>query len=181
MNDGTAEAETIGEAVARAAREPVANRNWEQEREATGATTERRTHWRTLVVVDASTLVAAVAATGSIGDRARAMLQGKRRAAPHLIDAEVANALRSMVRRGELTDAVGAAARLMAERLVHRRHPFHGAIAARAWQLRHNLSFYDALYIALAENLHCLLITADSRIARAFKGHDLISTITPAD
>ena len=133
------------------------------------------------VVVDASTLVAAVASTGSLGSRARAMLRGRRRAAPHLIDAEVGNALRSMVLRGDLTDDVGASARLMAERLVHRRHPIHGAIAARAWQLRHNLGFYDALYIALAESLHCQLITADNRIAKAFKGHDLISTITPAD
>lgn len=133
------------------------------------------------VVVDASTLVAAVASTGSLGGRARAMLRGRRRAAPHLIDAEVGNALRSMVRRGDLTDGVGASARLMAERLVHRRHPIHGAIAARAWQLRHNLSFYDALYVALAESLHCRLITADSRIVRAFEDHDLISAITPDD
>ena len=133
------------------------------------------------VVVDASTLVAAVASTGSLGDQARATLRGHRRAAPHLIDAEVGNALRSMVLRGDLTDGVGASARLMAERLVHRRHPIHGAIAARAWQLRHNLSFYDTLYIALAESLHCQLITADNRIARAFKDHDLISTITPDD
>ena len=100
------------------------------------------------VVVDASTLVAAVSSTGSLGDRARAMLRGHRRAAPHLIDAEVGNALRSMVLRGDLTDGVGASARLMAERLVHRRHPIHGAIAARAWQLRHNLGFYDALYLS---------------------------------
>ena len=133
------------------------------------------------VVVDASTLVAAVASTGSLGDQARATLRGHRRAAPHLIDAEVGNALRSMVLRGDLTNGVGASARLMAERLVHRRHPIHGAIAARAWQLRHNLSFYDALYVALAESLHCQLITADNRIARAFKDYDLISTITPDD
>ena len=107
------------------------------------------------------------------------MLRGHRRAAPHLIDAEVGNALRSMVQRGELTDGVGASARLMAERLVHRRHPVRGAIAGRAWQLRHNVSFYDALYVALAESLRCPLITADNRIARAFKAHSLISTVTP--
>lgn len=133
------------------------------------------------VVVDASTLVAAVTSTGSLGDRARTTLRGHRRAAPHLIDAEVGNALRSMVLRGDLTDGVGASARLMAERLVHRRHPIHGATAARAWQLRHNLGFYDALYIALAERLHCQLITADNRIARALKDHDLISPITQGD
>ena len=68
------------------------------------------------------------------------MLRGRRRAAPHLIDAEVGNALRPMVLRGDLTGGVGASARSMAERLVHRRHPIHGAIAGRAWQLRHNLS-----------------------------------------
>ena len=132
------------------------------------------------VVVDASTLVAAVTSADSLGDRARAMLRGRRRAAPHLIDAEVGNALRSMVLRGDLDDDVGASARLMAERLVHRRHPLQGAVAARAWQLRHNLSFYDALYVALAESLDCQLITADSRIARALKDHDLINAITPA-
>ena len=131
------------------------------------------------VIVDASALVAAVASTGSLGDRARAMLRGHRRAAPHLIDAEVGNALRLMVWRGELTDVAGASARLMAEHLVHRRHPFHGAISGRAWQLRHNVSFYDALYIALAESLRCPLITADRRIARALRDHDLINTITP--
>lgn len=131
------------------------------------------------VIVDASALVAAVASTGSLGDRARAMLRGHRRAAPHLIDAEVGNALRLMVWRGELTNVAGAAARLMAEHLVHCRHPVHGAISGRAWQLRHNVSFYDALYIALAESLRCPLITADRRIARAFRDHDLINTITP--
>ena len=109
------------------------------------------------------------------------MLRGQRRAAPHVIDAEIGNALRLMVLRGDLADGVGACARLMAERLVHRRHPIHGAVAARAWQLHHNLSFYDALYVALAESLHCQLITADSRIARAFKDHDLIRAITPVD
>ena len=132
------------------------------------------------VVVDASTLVAAVTSADSLGDRARATLRGRRRSAPHLIDAEVGNALRSMVLRGDLDDDVGASARLMAERLVHRRHPLQGAVAARAWQLRHNLSFYDALYVALAESLDCQLITADSRIARALKDHNLINAITPA-
>ena len=131
------------------------------------------------VVVDASTLVAAVTSADSLGDRARAMLEGHRRAAPHLIDAEVGNALRSMVLRGDLDHGVGASARLMAERLVHRRHPVQGAVVARAWQLRHNLSFYDAVYVALAESLDCQLITADIRLARALEDHDLITTITP--
>lgn len=133
------------------------------------------------VVVDASALVAAVADDGSLGDRARTMLRGHRRAAPFLIDAEVGSALRSMVLRGELDGTVGASARLLAERLIHRRHPHHGAVAARAWQLRHSLGFYDALYVALAESLDCELITADKRIARALKDHDLVKTISSDD
>jgi len=134
-----------------------------------------------IIVVDASALVTAVASPVTFGDRARTMLRGRRRAAPHLIDAEVGSALRSMVLRSELSEDAGLAARLMAERLVHRRYPTRGAIGARAWQLRHNLSFYDALYIALAESLNCWLITADKRFTKALKEHDLIRTITPDD
>ena len=129
------------------------------------------------VVVDASALVAAVTDVESVGARARQALQGQRRAAPFLIDAEVGSALRAMVRRGELEDRVGALARLRAERLIHRRHPHHGAVAARAWQLRDQLSFYDALYVALAESLGSTLVTADKRIERSLPDHDLIAVI----
>lgn len=131
------------------------------------------------VVVDASALVSAIVDQGDLGDRSRAMLRGRRRAAPFLIDAEIGSAVRSMVLRGDLDDAVGESARLLAERMVHNRHPHHGAVGARAWQLRHNLGFYDALYVALAERLGCDLITADLRIARALKDHSLVKAITP--
>lgn len=129
------------------------------------------------VVVDASALVAAVTDVESVGDQARELLLGRRRVAPHLIDAEVGSALRAMVRRSDLDDDVAALARLTAERLIHDRHPGHGAVAARAWQLRDHLSFYDALYLALAESLGCPLITADRRIERSLPDHDLITAI----
>ena len=119
------------------------------------------------VVVDASALVAAVGDVGSIGSQARERLRDCRRVAPFLIDAEVGSALRSIVLRGDLDEDAAESARLLAERMVHRRHPHHGVLAARAWQLRHTLSFYDALYVALAERLDCPLVTADKRIARA--------------
>ena len=133
------------------------------------------------VVVDASALVAAVVDDGPLGDQARTMMRGRRRSAPFLIDAEVGSALRSMVLRGDLDAPVGDSARLLAERLIHRRHPHHGALAARAWQLRNSLGFYDALYVALAESLDCDLITADRRMARALGDHDLVKAITSHD
>lgn len=131
-----------------------------------------------IVVVDASALVAAVADVGSIGSQARERLRNRRRVAPFLIDAEVGSALRSMVLRGDLDEDTAESARLLAERMIHRRHPHHGKLTARAWQLRQNVSFYDALYVALAETLHCPLVTADKRITRALPHTQQIEVIT---
>lgn len=131
-----------------------------------------------IVVVDASALVAAVADIGSIGSQARERLRDRRRIAPFLIDAEVGSALRSMVLRGDLDEDTAESARLLAERLIHRRHPHHGKLTARAWQLRQNVSFYDALYVALAERLDCPLVTADKRIARALPHTTEVEVIT---
>ena len=119
------------------------------------------------VVADASALVAAVTDAERIGSEARERLRDRRRIAPFLVDAEVGSALRSMVLRGEIDEEAAESARLLAERMIHRRHPHHGVLAARGWQLRQNVSFYDALYVALAEMLDCPLVTADKRIARA--------------
>ena len=130
------------------------------------------------VVVDASALVAAVVDTSGVGSQARQHFRGRRRVAPFLIDAETGQALRGLVLRGELQPDDAAAARRRAEAVIARRHPHHGALAERAWQLRDTLSFYDALYVALAEILGCPLVTADARMARALPGNELIRTIT---
>ena len=132
------------------------------------------------VVVDASTLVAVVTDTASVGNQARERLKRCLRIAPFLVDAETGHALRKMVLQGKLDPEVADSARMRAERMIHRRLPHHGPLAARAWQLRHNLTFYDALYLALAESLDCPLITADQRIKRAHPDHELIQTI-PTD
>jgi predicted nucleic acid-binding protein len=86
--------------------------------------------------------------------------------APHLVDAEVGNALRRVVRAGELSAvaARGALADLMEMRL---QRVAHHLLAERAWELRENVSFYDALYVALAEQLEAPLVTLDSRLAQA--------------
>ena len=84
--------------------------------------------------------------------------------APHLIDLEIAQVLRRLVREGTLSEQ-------RANEAIHdwldlriTRYP-HDAFLARIWQLRHNFSAYDAAYITLAEELGAALITRDGRLA----------------
>jgi predicted nucleic acid-binding protein len=84
--------------------------------------------------------------------------------APDLVEPETLNALRRMRGRGQLTDqrAGEAAADLADVRLI--RHP-HGPLRERVWALRHELTAYDACYLALAEALEARLLTADAGLA----------------
>ena len=86
--------------------------------------------------------------------------------APAVIDAEVGHALRSEVHRRRISKRVAEQAleELMAMQLERVSHRF---LAERAWELRDNLSFYDGLYVALAEALDAPLLTSDARLARA--------------
>jgi predicted nucleic acid-binding protein len=86
--------------------------------------------------------------------------------APHLMDVEVANALRSLMARGELDDERGREALIDLARLDIARHP-HVLLLQTIWRLRRNLSAYDAAYVALADALGATLVTADQRLARA--------------
>ena len=86
--------------------------------------------------------------------------------APHLVDAEVGHALRGNVRAGEISArAAHAALTDLLEMRLQR--VSHHLLAERAWELRENVSFYDGLYVALAEALEAPLITLDSRLAKA--------------
>jgi predicted nucleic acid-binding protein len=84
--------------------------------------------------------------------------------APHLLDLEVAQVLRRLVRQKTISDsrADEAIHDLLDVRIT--RYP-HALLLPRIWQLRHNFSAYDAAYIALAEKLGALLVTRDSRLA----------------
>ncbi|MDP9396868.1 MAG: type II toxin-antitoxin system VapC family toxin [Actinomycetota bacterium] len=87
-------------------------------------------------------------------------------AAPAILPAEVAQVMRSLSRRGQLAglrayaalERVGDLPLSLAEFLPHRR---------RVWELRDNVSAYDAWYVALAESLDVPLVTLDARLARA--------------
>jgi predicted nucleic acid-binding protein len=88
-------------------------------------------------------------------------------AVPHLIDSEVTNVLRRLVQRGDLSDRQGSAAMRGFLTLALSRYPAE-PLRSRMWQLRHNLSGYDATYVALAEALAASsLVTTDRRMATA--------------
>ncbi|MCK2240371.1 MULTISPECIES: PIN domain-containing protein [unclassified Crossiella] len=87
--------------------------------------------------------------------------------APHLVDAEVGQALRKHARKGLISAEMGQTVLTGASQLVDHRYPHTGPIAQLAWQLRHSVSFYDALYVALAAALDVPLLTADSKLANA--------------
>jgi predicted nucleic acid-binding protein len=111
-----------------------------------------------VIVVDASAAVAALLNAGP----ARRALADEQIHVPHLIDSEVANALRrASVDTGAAWTALDAW-----RRLGMTRYPAH-SLLDRIWELRNNLSAYDATYVALAELLGCSLLTADGRLAGA--------------
>jgi predicted nucleic acid-binding protein len=118
-------------------------------------------------VLDASALLLALVGRTDAADSLRERLPGMRRHAPHLIDAEVGNVLRRHERRGLISAAEGRAALEAARVLVEHRYPHTGPLAELAWTWRANLTFYDALYVALAARLAVPLLTADARLARA--------------
>jgi predicted nucleic acid-binding protein len=115
-----------------------------------------------VIVFDAS---AAVLALVNDGD-ARRSLADETVAVPHLVDAEVAHALRAQVLRERVSADDARAALARWARLGLRRYTAVGLLS-RIWQLRDNLSAYDATYVALAEASGCDLVTGDARLARA--------------
>jgi predicted nucleic acid-binding protein len=119
-----------------------------------------------VIVVDASVLAPALINDEDEGNRARARLAGERLAEPAVLDLEVASAWRGIARSGRLAKgrADQARAHLAAMPLAR---ASHGRLMNRIWDLRDNLTPYDAAYVALAELLDTLLLTADAALARA--------------
>jgi predicted nucleic acid-binding protein len=119
-----------------------------------------------VIVVDASVLAPALADDTSDGDAARACLRGHFLAAPELIDLEVASVWRRQVTAGQLEKrradlAVADLLALPLKRIPHRQ------LITRCWELRENLTPYDASYVALAELLDAVLVTGDKRLSRS--------------
>ncbi len=119
-----------------------------------------------MIVVDASVLANAIGDDAADGRKARAALAGNDLSVPDLADVEVVSVLRRRWLAKTMTakrfaTAIGDLAAVPADRYPVL--PF----MPRAYELRANVSTYDAAYVALAEQLGCVLVTAGSRLARA--------------
>lgn len=119
-----------------------------------------------MLVVDASAVVCVLTDRGALGAAARSAVGSEPVAAPHLIDAEVMSGLRQENRSGGLSEAglsaaIGDYLALPIERWAST------VMVHRISELRHNLTAYDATYVALAEALDATLLTLDGRLARA--------------
>jgi predicted nucleic acid-binding protein len=119
-----------------------------------------------VIVIDAGVVVTALADDGSDGASARSRLAGARLAAPHLIDLEVVSAWRRLEAAGDLAPGrVGQALEDLGALRIERVP--HSELLGRCWELRANVTVYDAAYVALAEVLEATLVTADRQLAAA--------------
>lgn len=119
-----------------------------------------------MIVVDASVLAVALVDDDLAGDSARARLGGQVIAAPDLIRLEVMSVIRRQVAAKRLTlRRADLALGDLAETLM--RVAPHAPLMPRIWELRQNVTVYDAAYVALAEALDVPLVTGDARLSRA--------------
>ena len=119
-----------------------------------------------MIVLDASAVIELLLGTKAgavVGRRIGAFTESLH--APHLIDLEVAQALRRYTRSGQMSEGRATEALEDLADLDLTRYP-HDVLLPRVWGLRRNATAYDAAYLALAELLPALLLTADRRLAK---------------
>lgn len=120
-----------------------------------------------MIVVDASALLELFLRTSTGVDlEKRLFRKGQTLHAPALIDLEVCQVLRRYASRGDITAERGREAVELLRRFPMTRYP-HDPLLDRIWELRENLTAYDAAYVALAEGLHASVLTCDARLAGA--------------
>jgi predicted nucleic acid-binding protein len=117
-------------------------------------------------VIDSSVLVAALIDGGPQGVWAESVLAGGSLYAPELARAEATNIFRRLERAKLITTAEANAARTELMQLQIDLFPFE-PFADRIWELRHNVTSYDAWYVALAEALKIPLATLDDRLSKS--------------
>lgn len=122
-----------------------------------------------MIVIDSAALVDALTAVEGTHDL-RSRLATEDLHAPALIDFEVVSAVLGLVLGGLVSASRAEDLLTDFDDLSIERWASPDALRRRAFQLRHNLSAYDAAYVALAEGLDCPLVTRDARLART-SGH----------
>lgn len=122
-----------------------------------------------MIAVDCAAVVDALTAVAGTDDL-RARLAAEELHAPSLLDFEIVSALRGLTLAGHLSAARAQDLLTDFDDLPIQRWPSANALRRRAFQLRDNVSAYDAAYVALAEALDCTLLTRDARLARS-SGH----------
>jgi len=119
-----------------------------------------------VIVVDSAALVDALTAVDGT-DELRAYLAAEDLHAPSLVDFEIVSALRGLTLAGHVSAARAQDLLTDFDDLPIQRWSSADALRRRAFQLRDNVSAYDAAYVALAEALDCPLLTRDARLARS--------------
>lgn len=117
-----------------------------------------------MVVVDTSAVLEALAARDPDPALIDRLADDGDLHGPHLVDTEVLHALRRMLINNEISDERAQDARSDFAELALVRYP-HQPLSDRVWALRHNLTAYDATFVALAEALDTPLVTCDARLA----------------
>jgi len=131
-----------------------------------------------LIVIDASALLELLLGTDRAeGVAARALAPDERLHAPHLLDVEIAQALRRLVQLKQITSSRAQQALDDYTAFVIERHT-HQELLPRIWQLRDSVTAYDGTYVALSEALNAPLLTCDSKLARSH-GHRAKIEIVP--
>ncbi|HEY3797116.1 MAG TPA: type II toxin-antitoxin system VapC family toxin [Caulobacteraceae bacterium] len=130
-----------------------------------------------MIVVDASALLEVLLRTPA-AQTIEAHLLGATSGlhAPHLLDVEVAQVIRRHVAHGYVSADRARASLDELRGMPLTRYP-HVALLPRVWELRHNLSAYDATYVALAEALDAPLLTRDRRVAAAIGHHAQVELV----
>jgi len=132
-----------------------------------------------VIVVDAGALAVALIDDGADGAAARSRLRDEALTAPELIDLEVTSVARRLVGAGVLAEERARQALTDLVDLPLERAP-HRPLLARCWELRQNVTPYDAAYVALAEVLGVVLLTTDERLAAAPGPTCPIEVLTPS-
>jgi predicted nucleic acid-binding protein len=122
--------------------------------------------WSLMYVIDASVVVAALVDVGPDGIWAESILEKDPLLAPHLMLVEVTNVLRRSVLAGSISDETASLALSDLMSLPVSLFPYE-PFAARVWELRGNVTAYDAWYVALAESASAKLATLDFRLSGA--------------